>query len=62
MDEKVPFNRSTLVSTLRRARIIKHFMGRGYNIYWDDFYRCFRVMTQWSESLFRNPERYKMVE
>jgi hypothetical protein len=50
------------MSSLSRARIVKYHMGISYHIYWDDFYRCFRVMQQWSPSLYRNSERYILVE
>lgn len=48
--------------TLTRARVVKRYMGYSYRIYWDKIYRCFRVMNQWSDSLFNHADNYLLVE
>ena len=48
--------------TLSRARVVKHYMGMSYRIYWDHTYLCFRVMQRWSYSVFRDMDRYTFVE
>lgn len=50
--------------TYKRAKAVAKGMGSAYNIYFDDKYRCFRVMKPTDihrTDLHRHPENYTKV-
>lgn len=47
--------------TIERARKVKIGMGVAYHIYFDNLYKCYRVMDMWSKSLVRF-NHYQFIE